>query len=44
MSKATKRKHVTKEILEEYYVPEEDETIAKVSASHSVSGEFFLFP
>ena len=31
MSKATKRKHVTKEILEDYYVPEDDEVIVKVS-------------
>lgn len=32
MSKATKRKHVTKEILEEYYVPEEGEEIVKILA------------
>lgn len=31
MSKATKRKHVTKEVLEEYYVPEEDEAIVKIT-------------
>jgi len=31
MSKATKRKHVTKEVLEDYYVPEDDEVIVKVS-------------
>ena len=30
MSKATKRKHVTKEVLEDYYVPEDDEVIVKV--------------
>ena len=30
MSKATKRKHVTKEVLEEYYVPENGEEIVKV--------------
>lgn len=30
MSKATKRKHVTKEILEDYYVPEDGEEIVKV--------------
>lgn len=30
MSKATKRKHVTKEILEDYYVPEDDEIIVKI--------------
>lgn len=30
MSKATKRKHVAKEVLEEYYVPEDDEAIVKV--------------
>lgn len=30
MSKATKRKHVTKEILEDYYVPEDGEEIVKI--------------
>ena len=30
MSKATKRKHVTKEVLEDYYIPEGDEEIVKV--------------
>ena len=30
MSKATKRKHVAKEVLEEYFVPENDEIIVKV--------------
>jgi len=30
MSKATKRKHVTKEALEDYYIPEDDEEIVKI--------------
>ena len=30
MSKTTKRKYVAKEVLEEYYVPENEETIVKV--------------
>lgn len=30
MSKATKRKHVTKETLEDYYVPEDGEHIVKI--------------
>ena len=30
MSKTTKRKHVTKEILEDYYEPNEDEQIVQV--------------
>jgi len=33
MSKATKRKHVTKEAVDDYYVPEGDEEIVKISAS-----------
>ena len=31
MSKTTKRKHVTQEALTEYYVPEGEEEIVKVS-------------
>lgn len=30
MSKATKRKHVTKEVLDDYILPTEDQTIVKV--------------
>lgn len=30
MSKATKRKHVAKEVLEDYYIPEGEEEIVKV--------------
>lgn len=30
MSKATKRKHVTKEVLDDYVLPTEDQTIVKV--------------
>jgi len=30
MSKATKRKHVTKEVLEDYYIPENGEEIVKI--------------
>ncbi|VDI07301.1 probable RNA-binding protein EIF1AD, partial [Mytilus galloprovincialis] len=32
MSKATKRKHVTKEVLDEYVLPEENQQIVKVVA------------
>lgn len=31
MSKITKRKHVTKEVVDDYYVPEGDESIVKVT-------------
>ena len=30
MSKSTKRKYVAKEVLEDYYVPENNEVVAKV--------------
>ncbi len=30
MSKATKRKHVTKEVLDDYILPTEDQSIVKV--------------
>merc|ERR1712189_95380 len=30
MSKATKRKHVTREVLDDYVIPKEDETIVKI--------------
>ncbi|XP_013407844.1 probable RNA-binding protein EIF1AD [Lingula anatina] len=50
MSKATKRKHVTKEVLEEYVLPQKDQQIVKVVAGrgnnlHEVEtphGEQFL--
>jgi len=50
MSKATKRKHVTKEAVDDYFVPEGDEEIVKIFASrgnnlHEVenaSGHHFL--
>ncbi len=31
MSQATKKKHVAKEVLESYILPQEDQTIVKVS-------------
>lgn len=33
MSKATKRKHVTKEILDDFVLPEGDKIIVKVAKS-----------
>jgi len=50
MSKATKRKHVTKEAVDDYFIPEGDEEIVKIFASrgnnlHEVenaSGEHYL--
>jgi probable RNA-binding protein EIF1AD len=50
MSSATKRKHVTREVIEEYRLPEQDEQIVKVVAGrgnnlHEVAdphGETFL--
>jgi len=36
MSKATKRKHVTKEVMDDYVVPDENQEIVKVSVLCSV--------
>ena len=40
MSKTTKRKHVTQEALTEYYVPEGEEEIVKVSSDWSLNFNF----
>ena len=40
MSKTTKRKHVTKEALTEYYIPEGEEEIVKVSQFYVNEGAF----
>lgn len=37
MSKATKRKHVTREVLDDYVIPKEDETIVKVQSLSKLS-------
>ena len=36
MSKATKRKHVTKEILDDFVLPEGDKIIVKVSSQVNI--------
>ena len=40
MSKSTKRKHVTKEVTDNYVLPSEKQTIVKVSGYHQV----FIYP
>lgn len=40
MSKTTKRKHVTREALDDYYVPEGDEEIVKVRRPLSDEARF----
>ena len=42
MSKTTKRKHVTKEALTEYYIPEGEEEIVKVSQYVAIHQECTL--
>lgn len=43
MSKATKRKHVAKEVLDDYVVPDPNQQIVKVSDSVMIVQMFFKY-
>lgn len=44
MSKATKRKHVTKEILDDFVLPEGDKIIVKVSSQVNIIVIMYVCP
>ena len=44
MSKATKRKHVTKEVLEEYVSPEGNQSIVKVQFVNWMKTPVAMYP
>lgn len=43
MSKATKRKHVTREVLDEFVVPVEKQIIVKVECVYEILFKIILF-